>query len=96
MGVLALDLFKHRFIATPANPRNAGSMNRPITLYYAATVLFLLLDFLVVTDEMIETGAGFVTTEEIFNYMIVGGIAYLAYIRSFKSLKESKNHKQEE
>ena len=127
-------------------------MNRPITLYYTATLLFLLLDFLVgvnirvafldpfptarliyyvicyallalmlwrpswtvaigaieslfavvaltfamalrvmvVTDEMLETGAGFVTTEEVFNYLIVGGIAYLSYIQGIKALKVSK------
>ena len=130
-------------------------MNRPITIYYTATLLFLLLDFLVgvnirvafldpfptarliyyvicyallalmlwrpswtvaigaieslfavvaltfamalrvmvVTDEMLETGAGFVTTEEVFNYLIVGGIAYLSYIRGIKALKVSKIQK---
>lgn len=130
-------------------------MNRPITIYYTATLLFLLLDFLVgvnirvafldpfptarliyyvicyallalmlwrpswtvaigaieslfavvaltfamalrvmvVTDEMLETGAGFVTTEEVFNYLIVGGIAYLSYIQGIKALKVSKIQK---
>jgi len=133
-------------------------MKRPITLYYAATILFLLLDFIVgvnirvafldpfptarliyyvicfallalmlwrpswtlaigtiesllavvaltfamalrvmvVTDDMIETGAGFVTVEEVFNYMIVGGIAYLSYVQGVKSLKEPKIGKQED
>lgn len=127
-------------------------MNRPITLYYAATILFVLLDFvfgvnvrvafldqfptarllyyvfcyaclalmlwrpawavvigvveslaavvaltlsmairiMVVTDEMIETGRGFVTIEEVTNYMIVGGIAYFSYISGIKLLKDSK------
>jgi hypothetical protein len=45
---------------------------------------------MIVTDEMIETGVGFVTTEEVFNYLIVGGIAYFFWGRSVKSLKESK------
>jgi hypothetical protein len=133
-------------------------MNRPVTLYYAATMLFLLLDFvlgvnvrvaflepfpmarlayylicfvlfalmlwrpgwalligtieslfavvaltfsmalrvMIVTDEMIETGVGFVTTEEIFNYLIVGGIAYLSWAQGVKSLKGPKVEKNDE
>ena len=133
-------------------------MIRPVTLYYAATILFLLLDFvlgvnvrvaflepfptariayylvcfglfalmlwrpgwtlvistieslvavvaltfsmalrvMVVTDEMIETGIGFVTTEEIFNYVIVAGIAYFSWVQGIKSLKEPKVAKVDE
>ena len=133
-------------------------MNRPVTLYYAATILFLLLDFvlgvnvrvaflepfpmarlayylicfvlfalmlwrpgwalligtieslfavvaltfsmalrvMIVTDEMIETGVGFVTTEEIFNYLIVGGIAYFSWAQGVKSLKGPKVDKNDE
>lgn len=133
-------------------------MNRPVTLYYAATVLFLLLDFvlgvnvrvaflepfptarlayyllclglfalmlwrpswalligtieslvavvaltfamalrvMIVTDEMIETGVSFVTAEEIFNYLIVGGIACFSWAQGVKSLKESKISKNDE
>ena len=133
-------------------------MIRPVTLYYAATILFLLLDFvlgvnvrvaflepfptarmayylvcfglfalmlwrpgwtlviatieslvavvaltfsmalrvMVVTDEMIETGVGFVTTEEIFNYLIVAGIVYFSWVRGTTSLKESKIAKRDE
>jgi hypothetical protein len=127
-------------------------MNRSLTLYYAATIFFLALDFvlgvnlrvafleafpaarlvyyalciglfalmlwrpawsiiisaleslvalvaltlamgvrvMIVTDEMIDTGRGFVTTEEIFNYLIVGGIAYLTWTKAIMSLKASK------
>ncbi len=133
-------------------------MNRPVTLYYAATILFLLLDFvlgvnvrvaflepfpmarlayylvcfvlfalmlwrpgwalligtieslvavvaltfsmalrvMIVTDEMIETGVGFVTTEEIFNYLIVGGIAYFSWAQGVKALKGSKIEKNDD
>ena len=133
-------------------------MNRPVTLYYAATILFLLLDFvlgvnvrvaflepfpmarlayylvcfvlfalmlwrpgwalligtieslvavvaltfsmalrvMIVTDEMIETGVGFVTTEEIFNYLIVGGIAYFSWVQGLKALKGSKIEKNDD
>ena len=133
-------------------------MNRPVTFYYAATILFLLLDLvlgvnvrvaflepfpmarlayylvcfvlfalmlwrpgwalligtieslvavvaltfsmalrvMIVTDEMIETGVGFVTTEEIFNYLIVGGIAYFSWAQGVKSLKELKIAKNDD
>ncbi len=133
-------------------------MNRPITLYYAATLFFLILDYalgvniraafleqfplarmayyaicfaclalmlwrpswaaiiggveslfavvaltlsmgvrvMIVTDEMIETGRGFVTTEEIVNYLIVAGIAYLSWIQSIKSLKVPNVSKNDE
>jgi len=132
-------------------------MKRPITLYYAATLIFVLFDFvlginiraaflegfpvariayyafcygclalmlwrpawavvigvaeslaavvaltmsmairvLVVTDEMLETGRGFVTFEEIINYILVGGIAYIGYIGGIQSLKASKSSKKD-
>ena len=133
-------------------------MLKPITLYYAATILFLLLDFvlgvnvrvaflesfptariayyliccglfalmqwrpawtlviatieslvafvaltfsmalrvMVVTDEMIETGVGFVTAEEIFNYLLVAGIAYFSWTHGISLLKEPKIVKTDE
>jgi hypothetical protein len=133
-------------------------MIRSVTLYYAATILFLLLDFvlgvnvrvaflepfpmarlayylgcfalfalmlwrpgwalligtieslaavvaltfsmalrvMIVTDEMIGTGVGLVTTEEIFNYLIVGGIAYYSWAQGLKALKGSKIEKNDE
>ena len=133
-------------------------MIRSVTLYYAATILFLLLDFvlgvnvrvaflepfpmarlayyllcfvlfalmlwrpgwalligtieslaavvaltfsmalrvMIVTDEMIGTGVGLVTTEEIFNYLIVGGIAYYSWAQGVKALKGSKIEKNDE
>ena len=133
-------------------------MNRPFALYYAATILFLLLDYvlginlrvaflepyptarlayyvicftcfavilwrpawaslvggieslvalvaltfsmmlrvMIVTDEMIDKGTGYVTGQEVFNYLIVGSIAYLSWSRSIGSLKESNVDKSEE
>jgi hypothetical protein len=132
-------------------------MNRPITLYYAATILFVLLDYvlgvnlriaflepfplarllyyaicfaclafmlwrpgwaaliggieslvalvaltfsmmlriLIVTDEMIESGTGYVSIEEIVNYLIVGSIAYLSWNRAINSLKDPKTDKKD-
>jgi hypothetical protein len=39
---------------------------------------------------MLDTGAGLVTMPEIYNFMISGGIAYVAWVRGINSLK-SKN-----
>lgn len=55
-----------------------------------ALTLAIGVRVLVVTQEMIETGRGFVSLEELVNYLIVGGIAYYAYLASMQSLKESK------
>lgn len=128
-------------------------MSRPLTLYYAATALFLLFDYvfginvrvafletlpaaragyyllcfvclalmlwrpawavfigafesliavialtfgmamrvLIPTAQMIESGAGVVTTEEVLNYVISGGIAYIAWIRGLNAINASKN-----
>lgn len=131
-------------------------MSRPITLYYAATILFFVLDYalginvrvaflesypvarlayyaicfvllaltlwrpnwalligtveslavvvaltfsmalrvMISTPDMIDTGIGWVTIEEVLNYVIVGGIAYLSWHRGLKLLKESKIEKK--
>lgn len=132
-------------------------MSRPIALYYAATILFLLLDFavgvnvrvaflepfptarlayyiicfvllalmlwrpgwavvigvvesltalvaliftmalrvMIVTDEMIETGRGFVTMEEMSNYMIAASVAYWSYNRGIRRVKELKSEERD-
>ena len=46
----------------------------PLLLYYAATALFVSLDF------------GFDTSAEIVNYMISGGAAYVAYAQAVCAL----------
>ena len=40
-----------------------------------------------VSDAMLDDGVGFVTMPEIINFMITGGIAYLAFMRGMKELK---------
>ena len=53
-----------------------------------ALIFGMAIRTLVVTDQMIETGVGFVTVEEIINFMLAGGIAYLAWIKGLKRLRE--------
>jgi len=131
-------------------------MSRPITLYYAATILFFVLDYvlginvrvaflepypaarlayyaicfvlfaltlwrpnwalligtveslavvvaltfsmalrvMIITPDMIDTGIGWVTLEEVLNYVMVGGIAYWSWYRGSKLLKDSKISKR--
>lgn len=60
-----------------------------------ALTLSMMLRIMIVTDEMIEKGSGYVTGQEIFNYLIVGSIAYLSWSRGIRSLKESNIGKRE-
>ena len=45
-------------------------------------------DMGVITDEMIETGAGFITMSEIVNFLIAGGAAYFSYAQGFRELAD--------
>ena len=51
-----------------------------------ALVVNMALRSMVVTDAMIETGAGFVSLAEIINFVISGGAAYYAYARGMQAL----------
>jgi len=55
-----------------------------------ATIIALIFNMalrsIVVTDEMLETGTGFVTMSEIINFIIVGGAAYVSYVQGAKAL----------
>lgn len=54
-----------------------------------ALIVAMALRVMIVTDEMIETAVGFVTPEEVFNYLIVGGIAYFCWAHGIRSLKDA-------
>jgi len=51
-----------------------------------ALIFNMALRSVVVTDEMLETGTGFVTMPEIVNFIIVGGAAYVSYMQGAKAL----------
>ncbi len=40
-----------------------------------------------ISEVLLEGGGGFVTMEEIFNFVISGGIAYFAWVRGMQELK---------
>ncbi len=52
-----------------------------------ALILNMGMRTMLVTDAMLEGGVGFVTMPEIFNFMISGSIAYLAFMRGMNELK---------
>lgn len=67
------------------------------TLWVATTESLITLSMLIISmgarvftisDTMLSTGAGFVTTEEIINFMIAGGIAWTAWQRGAMAIKD--------
>lgn len=52
-----------------------------------ALILSMGIRIMVVTDAMLESGTGFVTMPEIVNFVISGGIAYLAFNRGLHELR---------
>jgi len=53
----------------------------------SALIIGMGMRTMLVTDRMLESGAGFVTMPEIYNFMISGGIAYVAWVKGIKTLK---------
>ncbi len=49
-------------------------------------IFSMALRSMVVTDAMIETGAGIVTPQEIVNFLLAGSIAYISWMRGMKAL----------
>ena len=69
----------------PAWTTLIGSFESLVTL--VALIFSMAIRTLVVTDQMIETGTGYVTVEEVTNFMLAGGIAYLAWVRGINQLR---------
>ena len=54
----------------------------------SALIIGMGMRTLLVTDRMLESGTGFVTMPEIYNFMISGGVAYIAWARGLKHLSD--------
>lgn len=52
-----------------------------------ALIFGMAMRSMIVTDAMIETGQGIVTTEEVMNFLISGSAAYFAWVRGLDELK---------
>lgn len=53
----------------------------------SALIIGMGMRILIVTDSMLETGTGFVTMPEIVNFIISGGIAYIAWVKGIMRLQ---------
>lgn len=53
----------------------------------SALIIGMGMRTLLVSDRMIETGSGVITMPEIFNFLLSGGVAYLAWVRGINRLK---------
>ena len=56
----------------------------------SALIISMRMRVLLVTEGMLETGTGFITMPEIYNFMISGGIAYIAWAKGINHLKSIK------
>ena len=68
----------------PTWSRLVGTIESLATL--VALIVNMALRSMIVTDAMLETGAGFVTMPEIINFLIAGAAAYVAWVRGMSAL----------
>lgn len=68
----------------PALSALIGAVESVVTL--SALILVMGIRVMVPTDPMLETGAGAVTAREIGNFILAGGIAYIAWGNNMKEL----------
>jgi len=71
-------------IVRPAWSLMIGAVESLVTL--VGLIFNMALRSMVVTDAMIETGVGIVTPEEIVNFLLAGGIAYISWTRNMRAL----------
>lgn len=53
----------------------------------SALIISMGMRTLLVTDRVLETGAGLVTMPEIYNFLISGSVAYIAWVKGINRLK---------
>ncbi len=54
----------------------------------SALIIGMGMRVLLPTDRVLETGTGFITMPEIYNFLISGGIAYIAWVKGIKHLQD--------
>jgi len=53
----------------------------------SALIINMGMRALLVTDRVLETGAGLITLPEICNFLISGGVAYIAWVKGINRLR---------
>ena len=56
----------------------------------SALIIGMGMRTLLVSDKMLETGSGVVTVPEILNFLISGGVAYVAWVQGINRIKIAK------
>ena len=68
----------------PASSEIVGAVESLATL--VALIVNMALRSMIINDEVLETGVGFVTMSEIINFLIAGSAAYASYMRGLRSI----------
>jgi len=72
------------------------------TLWVATTESLVTLSMLIISmgtrvftisDTMLSSGTGFITTEEIINFVIAGGVAWIAWFRGTMAIQDELRRK---
>jgi hypothetical protein len=66
-----------------------GAFESLVTL--SALIIHFGMRVLLATDRVVETGTGFVTMQEIVNFLVAGVIAYIAWINGISRLSRQKS-----
>ena len=66
-----------------------GAFESVVTL--SALIVSMGVRALLMTDSVLEGGSGYITTHEIYNFMISGGVAYVAWVRGINRLKQGNS-----
>ena len=56
----------------------------------SALIIAMGMRTLLVTDRVLDTGSGLITMPEIYNFLIAGSIAYVAWVKGINRLKAGK------
>lgn len=52
-----------------------------------ALILSMAIRTMLVTDQVLETGGGYITYQEILNFLVTGSIAYLAWVKGLNEIR---------
>ena len=74
----------------PALTVAIGAVESLVTL--VSLIVVMGLRVMVPNDRMLESGAGLVTMPEILNFIIAGGIAYIAWTQGMQTMFGRKPH----
>lgn len=53
----------------------------------SALIISMGMRTLLLTEQMLETGTGYITMPEIYNFLISGSVAYVAWVKGLNRLK---------